>query len=255
MDSEEIKALVASLVAKEVGAAKASIRTDNDALNKALTEASEKVERLEGRVGALENPVVKGNAMRLARRWRVIFFVGGALCPAMGAQAIMDKSETLAWAAAGFLVFSSTCLITVGLSNVRDVGNRCFEKALVIMCGLLMAGESVRGGKDEGLRERRSNELRMGFYGISTPVFGASVRSIADASSAAVSNAENTSALNTLVAASCFLPGYAFAGAEDEGTAIIGNLLMGAGVFFSIVNPAAGYKGASMWSALEDQVR
>ena len=56
-----------------------------------------------------------------------------------------------------------------------------------------------------------------------------------------------------LVAAACFVPGYTFAGSEDEHTIHMGWFIMGVGVLGTIILPPLFCKGASMRSQLEDQ--
>mmetsp|Transcript_29589 Transcript_29589/g.58930 ORF Transcript_29589/g.58930 Transcript_29589/m.58930 type:complete len:428 (+) Transcript_29589:156-1439(+) len=55
-----------------------------------------------------------------------------------------------------------------------------------------------------------------------------------------------------LVGAAFYLPGYTFAGSEDEHTTYWGWLVMGLGAFFSFIMPPIACKGVSMWSQLED---
>ena len=56
-----------------------------------------------------------------------------------------------------------------------------------------------------------------------------------------------------LIGAAWFLPGYTFAGSEDEHTTYWSWYFMGLGVFWTIIMPFILCKVASMWSQFEDQ--
>mmetsp|Transcript_5204 Transcript_5204/g.9977 ORF Transcript_5204/g.9977 Transcript_5204/m.9977 type:complete len:443 (-) Transcript_5204:50-1378(-) len=146
VNDPKLEKLVSSLVAKEVKRATARLVADNKKIRKELAEK-------EARLYRLENPA-RQLALRVARRWRGLFLLGGLVAPAMGVKAILAKSERWAWMSLSFYFFSVVCSFVAAGGNVRNCGNRS-EKALIIISGLgpgasvFLPGYALAGFEDE----------------------------------------------------------------------------------------------------------